>query len=147
MYEEPELNQDSDENILPDQAQDPSISLQTQVFHASDQQPSPQVNPVQNLHLYQPLYGHRDYLKTGDTVLLVHGDLWCKVILHSHTGASDALNGSLYWNYYLEDGSHFTGGYLFPGESWGVLRGGDRYIDISQVNIVLPQQVVRAGDN
>ena len=29
MYEEPELNHDSDQNILPDQAQDPSISLQT----------------------------------------------------------------------------------------------------------------------
>ena len=29
MYEEPELNHNSDQNILPDQAQDPSISLQT----------------------------------------------------------------------------------------------------------------------
>ena len=101
------------------------------MFHAYDQQPSPPVNPIQNLHLYQPLYGHCDYSKSGDTVLLVHGDLWCKVILHSHTGASDALNGSLYWNYYLEDRSHFTGGYIFPGQSWGVLRGGDRYLDIS----------------
>ena len=146
VYEELELDQVSDEDTYSGQAQDPPTFEQAQVIPNSDKQPSPQVNSIQNLHLYQPLYGQRDYLHPGDVVLLVHGDSWCKVILHSHTGVKDVLNGSLYWNYYLADGSHFTCGYLFPGESWGVLRGGDRYLDISQVNIVLPQIVDRVRD-
>ena len=69
---------------------------------------------------------------------MVQGDSWCKVILHSHPGISDAQEGSLYWNYSLEDGSNPTGGYLFPGKSWGVLRGPVKDVDISQAEIILP---------
>ena len=95
-------------------------------------------NPQRSVHLYQPVYGQPDYLKAGEIVLLVVGDNWVKVQLNSHSGTSDAYGGSLYWNYTSEDGSYQNGGYLLPGQSWGVLRGADRDIDLEETSIVLP---------
>ena len=60
----------------------------------------------------------------------------------SHSGLKDAKDHSLYWNYAALDGSNPTGSYLFPGESWGVLREEDAQVDLSTVNIVLPGQPV-----
>ena len=94
--------------------------------------------PSVQIYLRQPHFGQPNYLKVGETVLLVQGDTWQKVILHSHSGVSDAQAGSLYWNYSLEDGSNLTGGYLFPGESWGVLRGEEKDLDISLAEIIIP---------
>ena len=94
------------------------------------------------LKLYQPRLKAKDYLKVGDAVLLVREQYWYKVILNSHTGHSQALNGSLYWNYSSPDGGNATGGYLFPGQSWGVLRGRWKDVtDFSKVEIILPTNV------
>ena len=95
--------------------------------------------PFPTLHLNQPLYGQKSYLKCGDTVALVQGDSWCKVILTSHSGYRDARNHSLYWNYSALDGSQPTGGYLFPGQAWGVLRNELVDVDLSSVEIVMPE--------
>ena len=94
--------------------------------------------PLPNLHLIQPAYGQKAYLKVGDIVALVQGDAWCKVILTSHSGHRDAKDHSLYWNYEALDGSNQTGGYLFPGEAWGVLRHQQANVDLSEVEFVLP---------
>ena len=94
--------------------------------------------PPTSVHLYQPIYGQPDYLKPGEIVLLVVGDNWLKVELNSHSGTSDAYGGSLYWNYTSEDGSYQNGGYLLPGQSWGVLRGADKDIDVAETSIILP---------
>ena len=99
-----------------------------------------QNQPQQSLHLYQPLYGQKSYLKPGDIVVLVQDDYWCKVILHSHTGRRDAMNHSLYWNYSALDGSRPAGGYLFPGQAWGVLRNELVDLDLSKVDIILPDE-------
>jgi hypothetical protein len=74
----------------------------------------------------------------GDVVALVQGDAWCKVVLSSHSGHKDVKDQSLYWNYAALDGSKTTGSYLFPGDSWGVLRDDDAQVDLSQVDIELP---------
>ena len=95
--------------------------------------------PFPTLHLNQPLYGQKSYLKCGDTVALVQGDSWCKVILTSHSGYRDARNHSLYWNYSALDGSQLTGGYLFPGQAWGVLSNELVNVDLSSVEIVMPE--------
>ena len=91
------------------------------------------------LHLFQPFYGQKSYLRCGDIVALVQGDSWCKVILASHSGYGDARNHSLYWNYSALDGSQPTGGYLFPGQAWGVLRNELVHVDLSSVEIVMPE--------
>ena len=94
------------------------------------------------LVLYQPKLNDENYLQVGDAVLLVQGQYWCKVILDSHSGDQDEFQGSLYWNYSDPDGSNPTGSYLFPGQSWGVLRGPWKDVtDFSSVQIVLPQYV------
>ena len=59
-----------------------------------------------SLQLTQPVYGQKDYLKAGDMIVLVQAKVWCKVVLSSHYGHSDAQNGSLYWNYAAVDGSN-----------------------------------------
>ena len=97
-----------------------------------------QNQPQQSLHLYQPLYGQKSYLKPGDIVVLIQDDYWRKVILHSHSGRKDAKNHSLYWNYSALDGSRLAGGYLFPGQAWGVLRNELVDLDLSKVDIVMP---------
>ena len=79
-------------------------------------------------------------MRPGETIAIVQGDVWCKVLLNSHTGKKHAKRNSLYWNYSALDGSNPTGGYLYPGESWGVLRGDEIHVDLSAVNIVLPNQ-------
>ena len=92
------------------------------------------------LVLYQPKLNDENYLQVGDAVLLVQGQYWCKVILDSHSGNQDEFQGSLYWNYSDPDGNNPTGGYLFPGHSWGVLRGPWKDVtDFNSVQIVLPQ--------
>jgi hypothetical protein len=48
-------------------------------------------------------------------------------------------NHSLYWNYSALDGSNPTGGYLFPGQAWGVLRDELVNVDLSSVEIVMPR--------
>ena len=103
-----------------------------------DHDPPPLPYPA--LHLHQPAYGQKDYLRAGEAIVLVQNTMWVKMIFSSHTGHMDAKHGSLYWNYAAPNGSHPTGGYLFPGESWGVLRGADAAVDLSQVEIVLPGQ-------
>ena len=111
-------------------------------------------NPIPSLHLHQPVYGQDSYLRAGDAIVLVRGEEWVKVILSSHSGHLDARDGSLYWNYAAPNGSHATGGYLYPGESWGVLCGEDAQVDLTQVRIVLPgdttedntQDVTEASD-
>ena len=100
-----------------------------------------QLLPCPTLHLSQPTYGQKKYLKVGDVVALVQGDAWCKVVLSSHSGYRDVKDQSLYWNYAALDGSNTTGSYLFPGESWGVLRDEDAQVDLSQVDIELPGQL------
>ena len=37
------------------------------------------------------------------------------------------------------DGSNPTGGYLFPGQAWGVLRDELVNVDLSSVEIVMPR--------
>jgi len=86
------------------------------------------------------LYGQDSYLRAGDTVALVQGDSWSKVILTSHSGHRDAQNHSLYWNYEDLDGSHPEGSYLFPGQAWGVLRNELVDVDLSSVEIVLTNE-------
>ena len=93
--------------------------------------------PVQYI-LVQPLLNQADYLRPGDTVLLVHENEWIKVKLDSHSGFKDASNGSLYWNYSNLDKSNPRGSYLFPNQAWGVLRGNDINLDISQIQLLLP---------
>ena len=138
----------ADADLVADQVPDDSFTFETcsnpnlsTLFNQSDDSiQTPRLNPRQPLRLYQPIYGQHDYMTAGDTVLLVQGDSWCRVILHSHSDVSDAYGGSLYWNYSREDGSHITGGYLLPGESWGGLRGPDKDLDISLAEIIFPQQ-------
>jgi hypothetical protein len=96
------------------------------------------LQPRPTLRLSQPTYGQKKYLKVGDVVALVQGDAWCKVVLSSHSGHRDVKDQSLYWNYAALDGSNTTGSYLFPGDSWGVLRDDDAQVDLSQVDIELP---------
>ena len=78
-------------------------------------------------------------MRPGEVVALIQNDVWCKVLLKLHTGHKRARNSSFYWNYCTLDGSNPTGGYLFPGESWGVLRGRDIETDLTAVDIVLPR--------
>ena len=104
-----------------------------------DEEPH-EVPPLPRLHLVQPLYGQDSYLRAGDTVALVQGDSWSKVTLTSHSGHRDAQNHSLYWNYEALDGSHPEGGYLFPGQAWGVLRNEFVNVDLSSVKIVLTNE-------
>ena len=102
-------------------------------------QPIPNNFQRQKLYLKQPVFGNQDYLKTGDKILIVQGDVWSKVILRSHSGRADARNGSLYWNYSDVNDENETGGYLFPGQSWGVLRGDWAQVsDFSDIDIILP---------
>ena len=95
-----------------------AVNYQQLDYHSTDNQSNEQV-----LVLYQPKLNDENYLQVGDAVLLVQGQYWCKVILDSHSGDQDEFQGSLYWNYSDPDGSNPTGSYLFPGQSWGVLRG------------------------
>ena len=90
-----------------------------------------------DLVLYQPKYGDEDYLQVGDIIVIVHNDYWVKAILHKYS--MWPKNDSLYWTYSNLDGSDTRSGYLFPGESWGVLRGDDLYIDVSTARITFPQ--------
>ena len=90
------------------------------------------------LVLTQPLYGQPDYLVPNDLIVLVKNGYWNKARLVSHTGTRDLSNHSLYWNFDDVDGKWQDGGYLFPGQSWGVLRGADADVDISLANIVVP---------
>ena len=102
-------------------------------------QPIPNNFQRRKLYLKQPVLGSQDYLKPGDKILMVQGDVWNKVILRSHSGRADALNGSLYWNYSDVNDENETGGYLFPGQSWGVLRGDWAQVsDFSDIDIILP---------
>ena len=100
---------------------------------------SPQAR--KQLFLHQPLLGESDYLKPGDTVLLVQDDEWRKVVLISHTGKKNQRNDSLYWNRKALDGSNPTGGYLFPGQGWGVLRYEWKDADLSEVDIHFPESL------
>ena len=111
----------------------PNLDLVPVVEDIQDQPELPK------LHLFQPFYGQKSYLRCGDIVALVQGDSWCKVILASHSGYGDARNHSLYWNYSALDGSQPTGGYLFPGQAWGVLRNELVHVDLSSVEIVMPE--------
>ena len=82
----------------------------------------PMSPPFPKLHLFQPLYGEPNYLAAGDIVAVVQDDCWC----------------SLYWTYTFLDYSNPVGGYLFPGQAWGVLRGELASVDLCDVEIVLP---------
>ena len=108
------------------------------VQHNNPEQVQPLPRPT--LPLSQPLYGQKKYLKVGDIIAIVQGDVWCKVVLSSHSGHKNAKKKSLYWNYTAMDGSNPTGSYLFPGESWGVLRGEEIHVDLAQVDIIHPNQ-------
>ena len=103
--------------------------------------------PFPKLHLFQPLYGEPNYLAAGDIVAVVQDDCWCKVILASHSGVKDVFNNSLYWNYTALDYSNPVGGYLFPGQAWGVLRGELANVDLSDFEIVLPTMAVSVDDS
>ena len=108
----------------------------------SPPEPLNQCEDHQALHLFQPRFGDPDYLKVGDTIALVFEEVWSKAILQSHTGCKQAKNHSLYWNFKVLDSSFETGGYLFPGQSSGVLRGGFESVQLDDVDIILPEDEV-----
>ena len=104
------------------------------------------------MHLFQPLYGEPNYLAAGDIVAVVQDDSWCNVVLTPHSGVKDEFNNSLYWNYAALDYSNPVGSYLFPGQAWGVLRGGVlrrelASVGLSDVEIVLPTIAVSTDES
>ena len=111
------------------------------MFTIHPQPPLPEVLELPQYRLVQPLFKQPDYLKRGDRILLVQGNEWTQVKLDSHSGTKNATNGSLYWNYSNLDGSNPRGGYLFPNQAWGVLRGDDIELDITQVQLLLPNDI------
>ena len=134
---------DDEDDLLPAILEDPPIDAPLAVNDDDAQHNDPeQVEPLPRptLHLSQPVYGQKNYLKVGDIIAIVQGNVWCKVVLSSHAGHKKAKRKSLYWNYAAMDGSNPTGSYLFPGESWGVLRDEDIHVDLAQVDILLPNQ-------
>ena len=141
-----ELDHTNEVISLSEDVSDLNSSLDTIVSvssssHAVVTSPSPPPEPQERLLiLNQPLCSDVDYMRPGETIAIVQGDVWCKVLLNSHTGKKHAKRNSLYWNYSALDGSNPTGSYLYPGESWGVLRGDEIHVDLSAVNIVLPNQ-------
>ena len=106
---------------------------------------SPQAR--KQLFLHQPLLGESDYLQPGDTVLLVQNDEWRKVVLISHTGKKYQQNHSLYWNYKALDGSNPTGGYLFSGQAWGVLRDKWKDAGLSEIDIHFPESLYESRED
>ena len=72
-------------------------------------------------------------------IVVVQDHHWQKALLTSHSGICDLRHGSLYWNFTDLDGSNTRGGYLYPGQSWGVLGDRDKYIDLSEVQIEIPK--------
>ena len=135
---EPLNSPDSDHTSEPDSSSNPTASENA----SQDNTPSPSLSPNlprASLTLKQPQCTDSDYMRPGEIVALVQNDVWEKVMLNSHTGRKRAKDGSFYWNYSSLDGSNPTGGYLYPGQSWGVLRGKDVGVDFSSVNIVIPQ--------
>ena len=138
--EDAELQDSSDSGHTsePDCSSNPTVSENA----SQESTPSPSLSPNPpraSLILKQPLCTYPDYMRPGEIVALVQNDVWDKVVLNSHTGRKRATNGSFYWNYSSLDGSNPTGGYLHPGQSWGVLRGKDVGVDLSTVNIMMPQ--------
>ena len=85
----------------------------------------------------QPQHADPDRLSQGDVIAVVHEGVWKKARLLSHSGLADLQSNSLYWNYEDLDGTNARGSYLVKGKSWGVLRGTDRELDLSKVNIIL----------
>ena len=139
-----ELEHSNENMSLSEEILDLNSSLDTIISVSSSSQavvtsssPTPE-QQEQTLILNQPLCSDVDYMRPGEMIAIVQGDVWCKVLLNSHTGRKRAKRHSLYWNYSALDGSNPTGGYLYPGESWGVLRGDEMHVDLTAVNIVLP---------
>ena len=130
-------NLDENTQYLDDEAQ-----VLDEYIPENDNTPEIDENIPRILTLHQPKYGDDDYLRVGDIIVIVHKDYWVKAILHKYAGWPK--NHSLYWTYSNLDGSESRSGYLFPGESWGVLRGDDLDVDVSTAKIVLPQPNNRA---
>ena len=117
---------------------------------STDEQTTPPTPPTINaendeasihepLVLYQPKYGDADYLKVGETIVVVYKDFWSKAVLLHHAPKSKHFsNGSLLWTYSDLNGKNKRSSYLFPGESWGVLRGEDLDIDVASTEFILP---------
>ena len=140
--EEPEINviwEDSSQASDNSTATEDTLTSPRVISSSKSTSSSPQTR--KQLFLHQPLLGESDYLKPGDTVLLVQDDEWRKVVLISHTGIKNQRNDSLYWNRKALDGSNPTGGYLFPGQAWGVLRNEWKDADLSEVDIHFPESL------
>ena len=95
----------------------------------------------------QPIFGSSNYLKKGEHIAIVHEGVWCRAILRSHSGHRDVKNGSLYWNYSDPDNKDLRGSYLFPGESWAVLRDSNLNVDLVNTSIILPVEFMQSGEN
>ena len=70
--------------------------------------------------------------------ILVKDGFWQRARLVSHAGKKSLRNGSLYWNISGIDDMWTMGCYLFPGQSWGVLRGPDLHLDLTNATFVNP---------
>ena len=117
----PELSIASDPNS-PDASSDNSLPLEQETI----------------VHLQQPSISDRNYLQRDETIVLVKDGFWQRARLLSHAGKRSLKNGSLYWNISGIDDKWTMGCYLFPGQSWGVLRGPDKYMDLTNATFVNP---------
>ena len=126
-------------NETSDQENEVNSSGSSSLYDSLDESPISlsETCVILDVHLPQPQHADPDRLSQGDVIAVVHEGVWKKARLLSHSGLADLQSNSLYWNYEDLDGTNARGSYLVKGKSWGVLRGTDRELDLSKVNIIL----------
>ena len=87
----------------------------------------------QVIYLKQPKHGSADSLRRNDVIAIVKDGYWQRAQLCSHAGKKTLKNGSLYWNLSGLDEKWNIGCYLFPGQSWGILKGEEINADLNSV--------------
>ena len=95
--------------------------------------------------LVQPKARTPEALKEGDLVIYCYDDvqnLWCRILLIEHIGNSSFRKDSLYWNFLVEGTGENDGAYFHQDQKWGVLRGADRELDVSNTILMTPDSTV-----
>ena len=100
---------------------------------STDSSEHEEIVPKTVIYLKQPKHGSADSLRRNDVIAIVKDGCWQRALICSHAGKKTLKNGSLYWNLSGLDEEWKMGCYLFPGQSWGILKGEEINADLNSV--------------